>query len=477
MTIDYDIVIIGGTAAGRYAALYASQLQATVALVETQPSYDLIEHNVLSHIGKRLDQHTDLPGLCSDQPISVDLQKAIFYGIGVVGNVEEQQSLGTLASQGVDVIVGDGEFQASPHLTFAINKRLLRARTYLLATGSRPAIPNIEGLETVGYLTLDNIWHTLSQTQLPKNWVILGGVPQSIQLAQTLRRLGCEVTLVVASACVFVFPSADPELVMLLQAQLESEGIRVITHTKVTQVRRIEDKKWLQAGDRAIETDEIVVATAQQPNVESLNLPAVGIKWEQHRLMVNGKLQTTNRRIYACGDVIGGYDYPNAANYEAKIALKNALFFPHRRVNYRSIPWAIFSDPMLAQVGLTAAQGKKRYGKDGILVLQRHFKALAAAQIEDGTTGVCKLIVRPNGEILGASILGSQAGELINLISLAIAQKIKVKDLASLSPIYPSFSEIWQQTAIMWEQQRLSGNDFLQELLQDFYQCRRNWNF
>ena len=240
-------------------------------------------------------------------------------------------------------------------------------------------------------------------------------------------------------------------------------------------MRQIEEKKWLQAGDKAIETDEILVATAQQPNVECLNLPSVGVKWQRHRLLVNAKLQTTNRRIYACGDVIGGYDFANIANYEAKIALKNALFFPNRQVNYQSVPWAIFSDPTLAQVGLTAAQGKKRYGDDGILVLRQYFKVLAAAQIEDGTTGICKLIVRPNGEILGASILGSQAQELINLMSLAIAQKVKVKDLANLSPIYPSFSEILQQTAMMWEQQRFSRNTCLQELLQDFYQFRRNW--
>ncbi|MEH2114531.1 dihydrolipoyl dehydrogenase family protein [Nostoc sp.] len=482
MTNDYDIVIIGGSLAGYYAALAATQLRATVALVEPKVDYGFTHHHALTEIAKLAQKlnnaagsgihltHTDTSEKCH---ISMAWQEVMLYAQCVASNLKEQHSPAILAAQGVDVIVGSGQFQSSPQLAFAVNNRLLRARNYLLATGSRPEIPDIEGLQGTGYLTLSNIWQSLQGETLPKNWVIIGGIPQSIEIAQTLARFGCSVTLVVKHP--YVLPYLEPEIAILLQAQLEVEGVRVLTEKPVTQVKLIEDKKWIQAGDKAFETDEILVATGQQPNLESLNLATVGVKWHRRSLVVNDKLQTTNHRIYACGDVIGGYDFANIANYEAKIALNNALFFPRLRVNYCSTPWAIFSVPILAQVGLTEAQAKRQFGRD-VLVLRQYFKTVAAAQLRDETTGMCKLIVLRNGEILGASILGGEAGELINLIALAISQKIKVKDLGNLSPVYPSFSVILEQTAKEWSKQKLNSNIALQEFLEGFFHFRRNWN-
>jgi pyruvate/2-oxoglutarate dehydrogenase complex dihydrolipoamide dehydrogenase (E3) component len=483
MTIDYDVVIIGGTLAAYYAALAATQLRATVALVEPQVDYGFTYHHALTEIGKLAQKlndvagfgihatHTDASEKCH---ISIAWTEAMLSAQCLASNLKERHSPAILAAQGVDVIVGSGQFQSSPQLAFAVNNRLLRARTYLLASGSRPEIPEIEGLQATGYLTLANIWQSLDGATLPKNWVIIGGIPQSIEIAQTLARFGCSVTLVVKHP--YILPHLDPEIAILLQAQLEIEGVRVFTQKPVTQVRLIEDKKWIQAGDKAIETDEILVATGQQPNLESLNLATVGVKWHRRSLVVNDKLQTTNHRIYACGDVIGGYEFANIANYEAKIALNNALFFPRLRVNYRSIPWSIFSVPMLAQVGLTETQAKHQFSRDEVLVLRQYFKTVATAQLRDETTGMCKLIVLRNGEILGASILGAEAGELINLIALAMSQKIKVNHLANLSPVYPSFSEILQQTAREWSKQRLNNNVTLQEFLEGFFHFRRNWN-
>ncbi|BBD69601.1 pyridine nucleotide-disulfide oxidoreductase dimerization region [Nostoc commune NIES-4072] len=483
MTIDYDVVIIGGSLAAYHAALAATQLRATVALVEPKGDYGFTHHHTLTEIGKLAQKlndaasfgihatHADTSEECN---ISMAWQEAMLYAQCVASNLKEQHSPAILAASGVDIIVGSGQFQSSPQLAFAVNNRLLRARTYLLASGSRPEIPDIEGLQATGYLTLSNIWQSLQRGTLPKNLVIIGGIPQSIEIAQTLARFGCSVTLVVKHP--YVLPNIDPEIAILLQAQLEVEGVRVFTERPVTQVRLIEDKKWIQAGDKAIETDEILVATGQQPNLESLNLATVGVKWHRRSLVVNDKLQTTNHRIYACGDVIGGYDFANIANYEAKIALNNALFFPRLRVDYRFIPWAMFSVPMMAQVGLTETQAKRQFCQDEVLVLRQYFKTVAAAQLRDETTGICKLIVLENGEILGAAILGAEAGELINLIALAMSQKIKIKDLANLSPVYPSFSEILEQAAREWSKQRLNSNIALQEFLEGFFHFRRNWN-
>ncbi|WP_017315589.1 dihydrolipoyl dehydrogenase family protein [Mastigocladopsis repens] len=493
MTIDYDVVVIGGSLAGRYAALTASQLRAKVALVQPTTNsafnivnapYEFIYQHSLSRISNFAKQLGDA-ALIGLQPscaaptekcqISVDAPQATLYAHGVVSNLQEQHSPATLAALGVDVIIGNGQFHSSPHLSFAVNDRLLRARTYLLATGSRPAIPEIEGLQRTGFLTISQIWQSLSSPTPPKKWVIIGGVPQSIEMAQTLARFGYDVTLVVERPN--ILPHIDLEVAQLLCSLLEAEGVRVFTKTLVTQIRRIEDKKWLQVGDRAIETDEIVVATAQQPNIESLNLAAVDVKWDQRRLRVNDKLQTTNKRIWACGDVMGGYEFANIGNYEARIALQNALFFPRFKVNYQSIPWAVFTDPMLAQVGLTEAQAKRRFNHNEVVLLRHYFKSITAAQIRDETTGICKLIILGNGEILGASVLGTQASELINVIALAIAQKIKVNRLADLAPLYPSFSEIFEQTAQDWRQQKLSSNVAWQDYLESFFHFRRNWNF
>ncbi|CEJ43279.1 dihydrolipoyl dehydrogenase family protein [Umezakia ovalisporum] len=490
MTIDYDLVIIGGSFAGRYAALVATQLKATVALVESEVNYGFAQHQAVSEIGRIFHKINDVAGLGihtipanttakPPQPLdkcepSVVWPQAHLYTQEVVSHIAEQNSPANLAALGVDVIFGSGQFQSLPHLAFAVNQRFLRGRSYLLASGSVPSIPEIEGLQTIGYLTLSNIWQSLKQPNLPKNWVIIGGVPQGIEVAQTLAQLGCSVTLAMKSAS--ILPLADSEIAYLLQAQLEANGVRVLTEKPVTQIKLIENKKWVQAGDKAIEADEILLATGQQPNVEFLNLHDVGVKWRQRRLVVNNKLQTTNHRIYACGDVIGGYDFTNVANYEARIAVKNALFFPRFSVNYRPIPWGLNSHPCLAEVGLTEAQAKRQFRRNEVLVLRQYYKSVAAAQLKDEITGVCKLIVLRNGEILGSSILGAEAAELINFIALAIAQKIRVKELANLSFVYPSFSQIIESTAKEWGQHKLDSNNALQDFLEGFFHFRRDWN-
>ncbi|MBD2361168.1 NAD(P)/FAD-dependent oxidoreductase [Anabaena minutissima FACHB-250] len=483
MSNDYDVVIIGGSLAGRYAALFATKLKAKVALVESRVDHGLIYRQAMGKIANLAQFGDDLAGFgihatnaanAKKYPMSVNWTDAMLYAHGVMSNIQEQTSPAVLAAAGVDVIFGSGQFSMSPDLAFAVNQRLLRGRTYLLASGSRPAIPEIEGLQATGYLTLANIWQAFKAATPPQDWVILGGVPQSIEVAQTLVKLGCSVNLVVKYP--YLLSSVDPEISQLLQAQLEAEGIRIFTEKIVTQVRRIDGKKWIQAGDKAIEVDEILVATGQQPNIESLNLADAGVKLHQQRLLINEKLQTTNHRIYACGDVIGGYDFTNIAQYEARIAIKNALFLPRLKVNYSIMPWAIFSQPTLTRVGLTQAQAERRFERKEILVLRHYYKSVTAAQIENQITGVCKLIVLRNGEILGATILGTSARELINLIALAMAQKIRVKHLADLSSIYPSFAEIIEQTATEWSNQKLHSNIAWQEWLEGFFYFRRNWN-
>ncbi|MGL5922946.1 FAD-dependent oxidoreductase, partial [Chroococcidiopsis sp.] len=213
---------------------------------------------------------------------------------------------------------------------------------------------------------------------------------------------------------------------------------------------------------------EIALCAGQQPELEQLNLEAVGVKTQRDRLRLNQKLQTTNSHIYACGDAIGGYQFAHIANYEARIALhnalQNALFSSHYRVDYRNIPWLVSTDPPLARVGFTVAQARQKYGND-VLILQQYFKTLTLAQIQDEMTGICQLVVRRNGTILGGAIIGSQAGELINVIALAIAQKLKIDAIADLVSVYPSWGEILAQTASEYLSTPLGQKNWLQNLL------------
>jgi pyruvate/2-oxoglutarate dehydrogenase complex dihydrolipoamide dehydrogenase (E3) component len=293
------------------------------------------------------------------------------------------------------------------------------------------------------------------------------------ELAQTLLRLNCDVTLIVQGS--HILPNEDPEASGLVQAQLEAEGIRILTDSPVTQFRRIEDKTWVQAGNRAIEADEIVLATAWQLNVAGLNLEGVGVKFHPQGLALNEKLQTTNPRIYACGAVAGAYQSAHIAQYEASIALKNALFAPLFNVDYRGIPRTIFCDPQLSRVGLTEAQARLRYGKD-VFVVRQYFKSLDKAQLTGETTGFCKLVGRQNGEILGASIVGSDASEAIAAIALAIRQKMKVNAIANFPQVSPTFSEIVHKTALEWQRQRQHRNQTLQDFLEGFFNFRRKWS-
>ncbi|MFP4124258.1 MAG: dihydrolipoyl dehydrogenase family protein [Coleofasciculus sp.] len=567
MTKDYDLIVIGNSRAGAYAALAATQLKARVALIEPENlqsnwlGQEALYNQALMQVGRVLQQVRKAPKfgidsainysipdtaelekqlvkqsgeVCRDEPWqvgeaekedirtylnplestahfpTVEIPDAMEWAEMVVSTCSEATSPAILASFGVDIISGNGEFCRLPHLGFVVNNRRLRARAYLIATGSCPEIPDIDGLETIRYFTPRDIWKQVDKSkykviganltdtvpeetdkvtkptpqgkpknleetipfQLQKNWLVVGSTPNAVELAQTLARLDCQVTLAVSEA--YIFPQEDLDASRLVQAQLEAEGIRVLTQSPVTQVRWIEGQKWVQVGNRAIETDEILLATGQTPNIESLNLAGVGVKFSRKGLKLNQKLQTTNPRIYACGDVIGGYQFEHIAEYEASIAIKNALFFPRWTVDYQGIPWVIFTDPTLARVGLTEAQARRRYGKQ-VWVVRQYFKTLDKAQILGETTGFCKLVLRRNGTILGGLIVGANADELIGAIALLIRHKIKVGSLAKMPQASPTMSEILYKTAQEWQRQRLEGNKMLQNMLEGFFNWRRKW--
>lgn len=484
--IDYDVVIIGGTATGIYAAVTAASMQARVALV--QPSIEIEKNSldrgfryskVLANLGKKareINRAQEL-GIYStrgdlfSQNLSVNFEEAMEYAAAIVSNQEAKYEPAVLASLGVDVIFGNGSFVDKPHLAFVVKGRHLRSRAYLLATPPQPIIPDIQGLSSLNFLTVNNLGK-LAQKKLPESLIVVGGDPSGTELALAFARLGTRVTMAVNSS--HILAKEDSEAAFLVQSLLEAEGVRILTDAQIIQVQEIDDKQWIQVGREAIEADELLLAAGFKPNLESLKLEAVGVQLKKGRLLLNKKLQTTNSKIYACGDLAGGYPFTHIANYEAKVALKNILYWRVFSADYSGISWSIGSDPELARVGLTEQQARHRYGDD-ILVCKQDFKALDKAQILGEMTGFCKLVAAKNGKILGASVVGPQASELVLIISLAICQDLKVEAIADLPHIWPTLGEINEKTAAAWLNQRRDNNSWLQDLIENLFHWRRSW--
>lgn len=479
MSVEYDLVVIGDSFEGIYAARAAVEFNARVALVVSDTlnstgSAEVIYSRTLARESQAWQQGENAVqwGLEGKAAIATLSEwDAIALAREVIATLAAENSLEMLAALGVDIVIGRGEFCRLPQQALIVENRRLRSRAYLLATGSVPVVPAIEGLTEIGYLTPTDLWQLKNQTALPDSIAILGGSPIAIELAQSLRRLGKEISLVIESDR--LLPAEDAEASRWLQAQLEAEGVRLFTRAPITQARKIDRKKWVQAGNKAIEADEILWAGEPVPDVGGLNLEGVGVTLRSHHLEVNEKLQTSNPRIYACGSLLGGYPLLHVAQYEASIAAKNALFWPAFKVDYRCIPRAIFTEPNLARVGMSEVQARQCYGDDAIAVRQ-YYKQVPQALVLEETTGFCKFVLHVNGEILGAHLVGHQAAESIAIAALAMQNRLKIGAMLKFSYISPTLSEIVHQVALEWQRDRLQRHSFLQVLRKSWFRTLRN---
>ena len=486
MAVDYDLVVIGSSWEGIYAAATAVSLQARVALVTQNEAgylnWDMAMAHSVNEIGYWNDRGQKNPFATESETLfsPISLTDARDWGKEVNSTLIAENSLANLAALGVDVIVGKGEFCRLPKLALNVGKRKLRSRNFLLATGANFIVEPIDDISEVNCLTFSDLWRLPDLSTLPDNLILVGGSPQSLELAQSLTRFGKKIVLVIKEQR--ILPQEERETSTLIQAQLEAERIEIITNATVTQVKVIDNKKWLQAGDRAIEAEEIIFTDYRQPNIEGLNLAGVDVKYNSQRVLVNRKLQTTNPKIYACGDLIGGYSLANISQYEVSIILKNTLFIPWFKTDYRYIPCGFFTAPNLARVGLTEAGAKINYGED-IYVVKQYFKSVAQAQIIGETTGFCKLIISQDGDILGCTLIGDRAQELISIIALFMKHKQKLTNnpmqgLTSIDfpALYPSFAEILQQAAANFYQQKLQRNPQLINRIETWFNFLKDRN-
>jgi pyruvate/2-oxoglutarate dehydrogenase complex dihydrolipoamide dehydrogenase (E3) component len=427
MKFEYDLVVVGSTDEAIYAAKKAVELKARVALVR----HDLVWKNRNSELIYRrtYNRFTSLFARVKEYPFAWEnesksyLENGILWGKEVRKGLSEGRSSAVLGALGIDVIDGEGEFFHLPELGMRVNGRELKARSYLIAAGSVENIPQIEGLERVVYLDCSSLWQQ-NLALMPGNLLVISNDEKGLEIAQILVRLGKQVILVTEQT--MLLPAEDEELVRLLQANLEAEGIIIYTSTKIGQVKSIENKKWLQLGDEAIAVDELIIVGKSHPNIQGLNLEGIEIKYDDRGIEVDRTLQTNNSQVYAAGDILGGYNCDRLARYEVDIALQNALAsfkLFSAKTNYNRIPIVIFTDPILARVGMTEIQAKQKCSEN-IQVIRQYLPKSITEQIDDRSPTFCKLILRNNGEILGAHLLGYRAVELIETIALAIEHKI-----------------------------------------------------
>ena len=478
MAVDYDLVVWGDTLAGRWAATTATRLQARVALVVPPgpPIPPVASHLVLRELGDRSRQAQFLAGIRDESLPSapqelMDVQRARQWIDITTETLAEQSSPPLLASAGIDRVVGRAQFQTQPQLQVQVEDRCLRSRAYLLAVEPAPDPPQIPGMEPGSYLRGDRLLAQLQEqrTNWPDPVVVLGAGPTAVELSQVLARLGVQVTLIAQHNG--ILPQEDPEAAFLVQAHLEAEGITVLTHTPIRAVTLQPDgTPQVMTPNQSLNPQALVWAEDPLSRTLPAQIQALALKRTPQGLWVNRKLQTSHPRIYACGSLLGGYALPHVAQYEATLALNNALFWPRLTVDYRPIPWAIFTDPELARVGLTEPQARHRYRR--VHVLRQYYKTVAKAHLQGETTGFCKLLTNAKGHILGAHLVGAGAADLVHLIAFAIKHGCPVSSLRELVYISPTLAEITFQTAGEW--QRTQQNRFRKDLLASFFRFRRS---
>lgn len=437
-------MVIGAGSAGLAAADFAARLGASVALIERDriggdctwtgcvPSKALLEAAGLAHHMRRADRFGLAP---KDAP--VDLGAVLARVHATLHRVHAFETPEVLAEKGVLVLHGPAQF-IDPQ-TIGVNGQILQGRRFLLATGAEPVIPPIPGIQSVSYHTYETVFELEA---LPAHLLVIGGGPLGIELCQAFRRLGSAVT--VFEQADRILPTADAEASKLVAEQLVEEGVLLVTGRPVEQVDAAIEGLVIRAGAECYQGDVLLVSAGRRPRVNGLRLDRAGVTYTKGGVTVDAALRTSNRRIYACGDVTGGPQFTHYAGWQGVIATRNALL-PGTSHEHPAVPWAVFTDPEVAQVGPTEEEARVQLRS--VRVERWPIERIDRAQTSGEQRGFLKLVADARGKLLGATIVGGPAAELANELALAINRGLRLADLARTIHVYPTHGFAIQQAA------------------------------
>jgi len=450
-TLTPDICVIGGGSGGLSVAAVAAAFGVSAVLVERHKmggdclNTGCVPAKALLAAAKRAALMRDSRAFgVSAASVAVDFARVHDHVHEVIAAIAPTDSAERFAGLGVRVIKGHAKFKDRRTVVIGDDYEI-RARRFVIATGSTPAVPPIPGLDSGPYLTNDTIFDL---TELPRHLIVIGAGPIGLEMAQAFRRLGSEVTVLEQAA---PLAKDDPEAADIVLAQLEREGVVIRSGVKVVRVAHAGGQVTVTidaAGEEQFMIgSHVLVATGRKPTVDGLDLEAARVRYDRSGIFVNRKLKTANKRVYAVGDVVaGGLRFTHAANYHAGLVIRNVLFRLPVRVNNNAVPWVTFTEPELAQAGLTEAQARKR----GITmrIMRWPYHDNDRAQAERTKHGHIKIITNKKGKILGATIVGARAGELIATWALAIAQGLNVRAFTGVVLPYPTLAEIGKRAAV-----------------------------
>ncbi|MFK7864821.1 MAG: dihydrolipoyl dehydrogenase [Pseudohongiellaceae bacterium] len=474
---DANIVIIGAGSAGLVAAIIAAGAKAKVILIEKHkmggdclntgcvPSKSLIRSGRMMAYLRRAKEY----GI-DNASGEVNFQAVMNRVQSVIKTIEPHDSVERFTSLGVECVLGDAKIK-SPY-TVEVNGRTINTKSIILASGARPLVPPIPGLETVDFVNSDTVW---GLTELPKRLLVVGGGPIGCELAQAFNNLGSKVSQV--DMAPRIMPREDPEVSETVMEQFRKDGIDVLVDHKLLKFEKIDGENWMEAehkGEKVrVAFDCVLLAIGRKPNVEGFGLEELELPLTpQGTIQVNEAMQTAYPNIYACGDVAGPYQFTHMASYQAWFASLNAMLggLWRSKANYRVVPWATFTDPEVARVGLSEQDAVEQ--NIPYEVTRFDLDHLDRALADGEAHGFIKVLTVPGKDkILGATIVGYHAGEMIGEFVFAMTHDMGLGKISAVTHIYPTLLEANKFAANSWRSARLPEKYF--PWLEKFFRWRR----
>ncbi|RMG96753.1 MAG: mercuric reductase [Chloroflexi bacterium] len=456
----YNLVVIGGGPAGLVCAAGAAGLGAKVALIERHRlggdclNVGCVPSKSVVRSGRAVAEirRASSVGVVATGDVSVDFGAVMARMRQVRTTISYHDAASRFRELGVDLFFGNGRFVGPDAVEVA--NQTIRFRRAVIATGARPAIPPIPGLGEAGFFTNETIFDL---TELPLRLVVIGAGAVGVELAQAFARLGSQVTLV--DALPRVLGREDEAVSAVLERVLQQDGVTLCLGAQIERVWQDNGERFVQLTENGrqqiIATDAILVAAGRRPNVENLNLEAAGVAWNEHGVQVNDRLQTTNRRIFAAGDVALPYQFTHMADVAARLVLQNALFMGRKKMSAVHVPYVIFTDPEVAHIGLYPHEAAAR----GIAVdtFTTWLPETDRGRTDGLTEGFVSLYVqRGRDKIVGGTIVAPHAGEMIGELAVAMAAGVGLSKLTTVVHPYPTLAEAIRKTADAWNRTRLT---------------------